>query len=209
MAHLNDDIESQLKIGTLVNCLTVRNKLNESKYKNEDIKNNEFLQLSLKNSLIKGAKQYFLIDYLNHLQIPLFLGKLFLSSGVNHLTSTGKWAENQIIIKDNTYNNETILPEIVKDLGIKEFGSLFSTSAIKDNQTTGFCYEKYLNLTSRMRKIQNYDWADDCLKKGIDLINSNFYDKAIEYLKDAEKLDPLNKDIYIQKGLAHCGAVTI
>jgi hypothetical protein len=28
-------------------------------------------------------------------------------------------------------------------------------------------------------------------------------------LKDAEKLDPLNKDIYIQKGLAFCGGVAI
>ena len=59
-----------------------------------------------------------------------------------------------------------------------------------------------------MRKVQNYDWSDDCLKKGIDLINSNFFEKAIDYLKDAEKLDPLNKDIYIQKGLAYCGSVT-
>ena len=28
-------------------------------------------------------------------------------------------------------------------------------------------------------------------------------EKAIENFKDAEKLDPLNKDIYIQKGLAY------
>ncbi len=29
------------------------------------------------------------------------------------------------------------------------------------------------------------------------------YEKAIEYFKDAEKLDPLNIDIYIQKGICY------
>lgn len=54
--------------------------------------------------------------------------------------------------------------------------------------------------------MQNYDWADDCMQKASDIINSNC-EKAISYLDDAEKLDPLNKDIYIQKGLAWFGLV--
>jgi len=28
-------------------------------------------------------------------------------------------------------------------------------------------------------------------------------EKAIDYFKDAEKLDPLNKEIYIQKGISY------
>lgn len=33
------------------------------------------------------------------------------------------------------------------------------------------------------------------------MMESHNYDKALEYLKDAEKLDPLNKEIYMHKGL--------
>ena len=67
----------------------------------------------------------------------------------------------------------------------------------------------YFNLFS-LRKVQNYDWADDCIQKGKDMLKrySSTKDKfdiekAIENFKDAEKLDPLNKEIYIQKGLAY------
>ena len=72
---MNDELDSHLKINSIINCLVVRNKIQDSKYKSEDLKTDEFLQLSLKNSLIKNAKQYFLMDYLFQLQIPLMLGK--------------------------------------------------------------------------------------------------------------------------------------
>jgi hypothetical protein len=78
LAYLNDEIDSLLKTDSIVNCLIVRNKLQESKYKSDHLKNNEFIQLSLKNSLIKGAKQHFLADYLIQLQIPLILGNYLL-----------------------------------------------------------------------------------------------------------------------------------
>lgn len=48
--------------------------------------------------------------------------------------------------------------------------------------------------------MQNYDWADDYVKKGNDMIDIKNYEKAIEYFNDAEKLDALNKEIYYQKG---------
>jgi hypothetical protein len=38
-------------------------------------------------------------------------------------------------------------------------------------------------------------------------MKSNLYEKALAHFKDAEKLDPLNKDIYIQKGLVYSGMV--
>ncbi len=35
------------------------------------------------------------------------------------------------------------------------------------------------------------------------------YEKAIEYFKDAEKLDSLNKEVYIKKGLCYLQLVKI
>ena len=58
-----------------------------------------------------------------------------------------------------------------------------------------------LYITNRIRKLQNYDWSDENLKKGNEIIDSNI-EKALEYFMDAEKLDPLNKEIYLKKGAA-------
>ncbi len=35
------------------------------------------------------------------------------------------------------------------------------------------------------------------------MMNIKNYEKAIEYFKNAEKLDSLNKDLFIQKGLCY------
>jgi tetratricopeptide (TPR) repeat protein len=34
-------------------------------------------------------------------------------------------------------------------------------------------------------------------------MSKNNLEKALEYYKDAEKLDPLNKDIYLNKGICY------
>ena len=52
-----------------------RNKLNEEKYSDSKLHKNEFIELSLKNSLIKNAKQHFLLSNLHKIGIPLMLGK--------------------------------------------------------------------------------------------------------------------------------------
>jgi hypothetical protein len=58
------------------------------------------------------------------------------------MTTTGKWIENKLMVKDNTYNNESLLQGLVKDLGLNEFGTNFQQKLVKTNSTTGFCYEK-------------------------------------------------------------------
>jgi hypothetical protein len=58
------------------------------------------------------------------------------------------------------------------------------------------------NILSRIRKGQNYEWADEYIKKGMDAMNANI-EKAIEYFKDAEKLDQLNKEIYVHRGMCY------
>jgi tetratricopeptide (TPR) repeat protein len=65
-----------------------------------------------------------------------------------------------------------------------------------------FYYAIFIKIY-RLRKVQNYDWADDYIKKGTDMMNIKNYEKAIEYFKNAEKLDSLNKDLFIQKGLCY------
>jgi tetratricopeptide (TPR) repeat protein len=65
-----------------------------------------------------------------------------------------------------------------------------------------------MNITFRIRKGQNYDWAEDYLKKGLDMMSHNNLEKAIEYLRDAEKLDPLNKDIFLNKGICYMQLVS-
>jgi hypothetical protein len=41
------------------------------------------------------------------------------------------------------------------------------------------------------------------------MIEIKNFEKAIEYLNDAEKLDALNKEIYYQKGYCHMQLVRI
>jgi hypothetical protein len=120
----------------MLNCIIVRNRLTELKYKNEKLRKDEFLQLSLKNTLIKSAKQYYLHDYLKSLNMPIILG-------VNNLSETGKWIDNRTIVKDLVYNNETILSNLIQELDIKQYGSFRgSFHSYKNNIETGFTYEK-------------------------------------------------------------------
>jgi hypothetical protein len=131
--HLNDDLDVELREGSLINCIIVRNKLSELKYKNENLKRDEFLQLSLKNTLIKNSKQYYLHDYLKELAIPVLLG-------VDNISENGKWIDNKTLLKDHIYNNETILSNLLSDLKINQFGL---RAVYKTNSESGFTYEKY------------------------------------------------------------------
>lgn len=55
---------------------------------------------------------------------------------------------------------------------------------------------KYISL----RKFQNYQWSDECYKKALGMKSIN-PEKSLEYFKDAIRLDPLNKDLYLNKGI--------
>jgi len=60
---------------------------------------------------------------------------------------------------------------------------------------------KYYTLKYRLRKVQNYEWSDEYLKKAQIMMDLHNYDKAIEYLREAQKLDELNHEIFEKKGL--------
>ena len=192
LPYLNDELDTNLKENTKITCLIVRNKLNETKYKNEKFTKKDFLQLSLKNTLINNAKQYFIPNYLNLLNMPFILG-------ISYTSEKGKWIDNKNIIKDSLYNNESILQNIINELEINQFGNFEKN---KNNLITGFSYERFNIILYRIRKGQNYEWADEYIKKGVDAINVNI-EKAIEYFKDAEKLDQLNKEIYVHRGMCY------
>jgi tetratricopeptide (TPR) repeat protein len=51
--------------------------------------------------------------------------------------------------------------------------------------------------------VQNYDWADEYFQKGLDMMDVHNYEKALEHFKDSEKLDSLNKEVYLQKGICY------
>lgn len=59
LPYLNDELEKHLEEGAEVYCLVINNKLlEEDKFdETEDLFSNNFLDLSLKNSLIKGLHQ--------------------------------------------------------------------------------------------------------------------------------------------------------
>jgi hypothetical protein len=114
-------------------CLIVRNKLNEARYKNDKLGKADFLQLSLKNTIIKNAKQYYLTDYSRALNLPYRLG-------IKYTSENGKWIDNEHIFKDSIYNNEMILQNLLNDLKLIEFGS---RCQYKTNLESGFSYDKY------------------------------------------------------------------
>jgi hypothetical protein len=135
---LNDDLDAELKEGVIVNCMIVRNKLTELKYKNEQFKRDEFLQLSLKNSLIKGAKQHYLHDYLAKLNMPLILG-------ISKIAENDSWIDNRTVVRDHLYNNETILNNLISELDINQYGLYrlaYNNYSFKSNAESGFSYEK-------------------------------------------------------------------
>jgi hypothetical protein len=135
--HLNDDLDAQLKEGVNLNCLIVRNKLSELKYKNEKFMRDDFLQLSLKNTIIKSAKQYFVHDFMNKLGIPLFLGISQLAE------EKGKWIDDGLILKDQIYNNEILLSNLMKDFDIKQYGLCYTgVCSYKQNNESGYSYER-------------------------------------------------------------------
>lgn len=61
----------------------------------------------------------------------------------------------------------------------------------------------------RIRKVQNYDWSDEYLKKAQNMIDKNNFDKALEYLNESQKLDDINPEIYEKKGFCYFSKVII
>jgi hypothetical protein len=108
----------------------LKNKLNtETDFSNTRV----FLELSLLNSLIKSAKQYFFEEHLNELQMPMLLQ-------VNCPTLTDQWINDQTIIRENKNRNELSLQNLMKDLRIEQFGEIGMN--YKTNDVSGFSYEK-------------------------------------------------------------------
>lgn len=112
----------------------IRNKLNESKYENEPLRKNEFLQLSFKNSLIKNAKQHFLLDSLNQIKIPLILGV----SSCPSLTD-----QDGPNVNEPNSKNEAVLLNLLNDFEIDQYSRDFrNIYSFQTNDKTGFSYEK-------------------------------------------------------------------
>jgi hypothetical protein len=142
MPHLNDDIDLNLRENNLVTCLIVRNKLNEPGYKNMNIKKNQFLFLSFKNSLIKNAKQHFISIEDQSTKIPYILG-------MNYSAETNKWIDNtkDIMLKNSSLMNESILKNLCNELKINEFETIINGDeehffSQKKNESSGFSFEK-------------------------------------------------------------------
>jgi tetratricopeptide (TPR) repeat protein len=57
--------------------------------------------------------------------------------------------------------------------------------------------------------VQNYDWADELIRRGNDYMEMNNLEKSLECFKNAEKLDDLNNDIYLKKGMCYLNLVNI
>jgi hypothetical protein len=57
--------------------------------------------------------------------------------------------------------------------------------------------------------LQNYDWCDEYIKKAQSMMDMNSFDKALDYLKEAEKLDELNHEIYEKKGICYFSKVIL
>ncbi len=122
-----------LKIGNKLNAIIVRNKLNESRYMKDNLERQDFLQLSLKNTLIKNAKQYYISDYARSMNVPYRLG-------IDYTSENGKWIDNKQIFKNSIYNNEIILQNIISDLKLYEFGT---GCTYKSNLESGFSYDRF------------------------------------------------------------------
>ncbi len=121
-----------LKVGNKLHALIVRNKLNESRYNKDDLGRQDFLQLSLKNTLIKNAKQSYISDYARNMNVPYRLG-------IEYASENGKWIDNKKLFKNSIYNNEIILQNLISDLKLLEFGTFCK---YKTNLESGFSYDK-------------------------------------------------------------------
>lgn len=82
------------------------------------------------------------------------------------------------------YNNLSLYTNFIRDYHIPEF-------RLKSNPT-------YLDL----RSIQDKDWAIFLVSQGIELANSNDYDKAIKKYEAALDLDNVCISAWIAKGIA-------
>ena len=140
--HLNDDCETNLKENNLITLLIKKNKLlDEEDSENEidakrKIKRNEFLQFSIKNSLIKNAKQFYISEHDSLLNIPYMLG-------INYDTCTNNWLANTTKMdRDCCVMNESILNNLKVDSELTEFGSLIDKNLFRINGNSGFSFEK-------------------------------------------------------------------
>jgi hypothetical protein len=90
LAYLNEELEQNLKEGAELNCLVIENKLeNEGEISNgNDLQLNNFLNLSLKNSLIKGLTQKIIDPYYKRNENTIeesFETRIILGNLIQHL----------------------------------------------------------------------------------------------------------------------------
>lgn len=130
-----------IKEGTTVTCLIIRNKLTENKYVDSKLQRDEFLQLSLKNSIIKDAKQFYISQSEQDVKIPFLLG-------MNYTNENNKWIDKtkDLMLNDTSLMNESITRNLINNLDIKEYSSLDvgvnNIYSYKVNAKSGFSYEK-------------------------------------------------------------------
>lgn len=136
-----------MKEGADINCLVLDNKLEEeNKYhEGKEFQLNNFLHLSLKNSLIKGLVQKPINPYYKRnnclieesFETNITLGKYeinFLIIGINFLTNNFKNFNDENLVMENYFNN----PNFIEN--VDECYSRFIP--YKNNKISGFDYEK-------------------------------------------------------------------
>jgi hypothetical protein len=124
-----------LSEGKSITCIIIRNKLNESEYSDENFRKDEFLLLSLRNSIIKNSQQHFFSHSDNRLHIPYTLG-------INYSTEANKWVKDSrdLLMENCKLSNESILNNIIKEFNIDHYQSIGKN--FKLNEHSGFSYEK-------------------------------------------------------------------
>lgn len=123
-----------LSEGKSITCVIIRNKLNEPEYADENFGKDEFLLLSLRNSIIKNSRQHFFGNSDRNLNIPYILG-------INYFTEATKWVHESKDIFANSYklSNESIVDNLIKEFNINQYQSLGKN--FKFNEQTGFSFE--------------------------------------------------------------------
>lgn len=102
--------------------------------------NNNFLQLSLKNSLIKGLSQKIFCLKNENFESNIILGKnFFLFKGINFPTNNIQFFKDEQIVLNNHINN----PDYFDDsYNLNEFKTYDKFMGFKANKISGFSYEK-------------------------------------------------------------------
>lgn len=180
--YINEEISlSDNDIGLLSNCSSYNVK---GIIKGDDIydKNLPYLNESISNNLQKGNIIIALIKDIDIDSISFTL----LNSVIKNK-------------KQYTLNGEEVsIKFILGTLAQDEF-NFFDESYLDSKLNKYHLNNIYPMLDfpyDKIRKVQNYDWSDIYVQKGEEEKRMGNYEKALEYLSEAQSLDPLNNMVY-------------